>query len=79
MEPLSEQDVLNRLAALGIQVSRSQYMRWKDAGLFFPSGSRRGRGQGKGRAAHVYSDVVVRQVAEIARMLKENLDFAEIG
>jgi hypothetical protein len=76
---LTEQEVLDGLAAAGFPTSRTRFENWRERGLVVPDGPRKGLGQGKGRRAHLYPKGAIEQAIEIARLLRENLDFSEIG
>ena len=76
---LTEQEVLDGLAAAGFPAPRSRFENWRERGLIVPFGVRPGLGQGKGRVAHLYPDGTVEQAIEIAHMRRQNLDLDEIG
>jgi hypothetical protein len=76
---LTEQEVLNGLAAAGFPTPRTRFENWRERGLVLPCGTRKGLGQGKGRVAHVYPDGTVEQAIKIAQMRRQNLDLDEIG
>lgn len=76
---LTEQEVLDGLAAAGFPTPRTRFENWRERGLVLPCGTRKGLGPGKGRVAHVYPDGTVGQAIKIAQMRRQNLDLDEIG
>jgi hypothetical protein len=76
---LTEQEVLDGLAAAGFPTPRTRFENWRERGLIVPSRSRQGLGRGNGRAAHLYSKETVQQAIEVARRRRQNLDLDEIG
>jgi hypothetical protein len=76
---LSEQEVLDGLAAAGFPTPPTRFENWRERGLVVPCGSRRGLGRAKGRVAHLYPDGTIEQAIQIAQLRRQNLDLDEIG
>ena len=76
---LTEQEVLDGLAAAELPTLRTRFENWRERGLIVPSGPRKGLGHGKGREAHLYPDGTVEQAIEIAKLRGQNLNLDEIG
>ena len=76
---LTEQEVLDGLAAAELPTLRTRFENWRERGLIVPSGPRKGLGHGKGREAHLYPDGTVEQAIEIAQLRRQNLNLDEIG